>query len=301
MQASRFPAAVAILWLASTLWWWAFAFTPLPSEPPAWLAAARSACFGSLESGLPEGYGWMLLTLGPASFLAAILVLWGPELGPSLRSVTRGPLGRGLLGILALAAVGEGVWVAGKVHAARAVTAWARGVHDVGPLPAGYPRHTELAPEFVLLDQHGTRVSLERLRGQPVLLTFVFAHCQTMCPLIVDTLKRAAPGAAPVEVLLVTLDPWRDTPSTLPGIAARWNVPTNFHVLSAHGVAEVLRVVEAYGVPFERDEVTGDITHPGLVFLIDASGRLAYTFNDPPPEWVREALARLGRPDARNG
>jgi cytochrome oxidase Cu insertion factor (SCO1/SenC/PrrC family) len=47
-------------------------------------------------------------------------------------------------------------------------------------------------------------------------------------------------------------------------------------------------------VPFTRDERTGDIAHPGLVFLVDADGRLAYTFSNPSPAWLREALRRLG-------
>jgi cytochrome oxidase Cu insertion factor (SCO1/SenC/PrrC family) len=66
-------------------------------------------------------------------------------------------------------------------------------------------------------------------------------------------------------------------------------------------VAEVLRVVGAYQVPFERNEKTGDIVHPGVVFLIDAQGRLAYTFNNPPPAWIREGLARLDRAGANAG
>jgi protein SCO1/2 len=301
VHSSRFPAAVVVLWLTSTLLWWAFAFAPLPSEPPPWLEAARSACFGSMASGLPEAAGWMLLVLAPATFLLAIIVLWGSELGPSVRAAARTPLGRCVFAVLALAVVTEGSWVVRKVHAARSVTAWAQGIEDAGDLPADYPRQTRVAPEFALVDQHGAQVTLQRFRGRPVALTFVFAHCQTMCPLIVSTLKHASPGEVPTEVLLVTLDPWRDTPSSLPGIAAQWGIPRNFHVLSSRGVTDVLRVAEAYGVSFERDEKTGDITHPGLVFLIDAQGRLAYTFNNPPQGWVREALNRLGRPDAHAG
>jgi cytochrome oxidase Cu insertion factor (SCO1/SenC/PrrC family) len=116
-----------------------------------------------------------------------------------------------------------------------------------------------------------------------------------MCPLVVEAIKRAVPAAPASAVLLVTLDPWRDTPNALPAIARQWEVPTNFHVLSSRSVDEVLGVASAYRVPFERDQKSGDIVHPGLVFVIDAEGRLAYTFNNPPPAWVREGLTRLGR------
>jgi protein SCO1/2 len=223
------------------------------------------------------------------------VALWGPELPAALARAVRGRAGQCVVAVLALAVAFEGAWVVRKIEAARAVSAWAQAIHDEGTLPADYPRQTAPAPEFALVDQHGATLSLGRLKGRPVVLTFVFAHCQTLCPLVVETLKQASQESDPTSVLLVTLDPWRDTPSTLPGIASQWAVPGAFHVLSSHRVDEVLRVSERYGVTFTRDERTGDIAHPGLVFLIDADGGLAYTFSNPSPAWVREGLRRLGR------
>jgi cytochrome oxidase Cu insertion factor (SCO1/SenC/PrrC family) len=106
-------------------------------------------------------------------------------------------------------------------------------------------------------------------------------------------LKHAAPEGA--TVLLITLDPWRDTPSLLAGIARQWELPASFHVLSSRAASDATQVAQAYGVSFQRNDRTGDIVHPGLVFLIDADGRVGYTFNNPPAAWVREGLQRLGR------
>src|SRR5262249_4038876 len=83
------PVAVLVLWLIGTLGWWAFAFAPLPAEPAGWLSAARHACFGSADDGLPAAHGWMVLILGPASFLAGIVALWGRQLLSSLVHVGR--------------------------------------------------------------------------------------------------------------------------------------------------------------------------------------------------------------------
>lgn len=286
------PAFVLALWAVATLFWWAFAFAPLPSAPPAWLTAARHACFGSAGEGLPAPHGWMLLVLGPASFLLGIAVLWGRELPASLARGMRGRAGTWVAVVLAVVATVEGVWVLRKVEAARAVADWTQPIRDDGPLPAEYPRQAAPAPDFSLVDQRGVTLSISELKGRPVVLTFVFGHCQTLCPVVVDTLKLVSRASAPV-VLLVTLDPWRDTPSALPGIADRWELPVGFHVLSSRRVADVLRVADRYGVTFRRDERTGDIVHPGLVFVIDADGRLAYTFSNPPVAWVREGLRRL--------
>ena len=74
---------------------------------------------------------------------------------------------------------------------------------------------------LALTDQCGREVTLESFRGRPVLVTFAYAHCETVCPLVVaDVLAARAPLARdPPAVLIVTLDPWRDTPSRLASIA----------------------------------------------------------------------------------
>lgn len=293
MRAARLPAFVLILWFGATLLWWGFAFMPLPSAPPEWLAAARVACFGSAESGLPALFGWVLLVLGPGSFLVGIFFLWGTELVGSVRSVARSPLGACVFALIVAALITEGIWVSGKVRTGAAIAGWDQASVVDSSLPVAYPRQMTAAIDFTLVDQAGASISLGRFKGKPIVLTFVFAHCQTMCPLLVQRIKQALPGAPSSEVLLVTLDPWRDTPSALAGIAQRWNVPKNVHVLSSEAVVDVLRVVEAYRVPSQRDEKTGDITHPGLVFLVDTEGRLAYTFSNPPAAWIREGLDRL--------
>jgi len=299
LRPSRLPALVLVLWLGAVLLWWGFAFMPLPSAPPEWLSAARAACFGSAESGLPALFGWMLLVLAPGSFLVGILFIWGSELGASVRRVARSPLGACVFGLIVAALIVEGIWVTAKVRAGVAVAAWDQGAQDASDLPATYPRQAVAAPDFTLVDQEGAAVSLGQFKGKAVVLTFVFAHCQTMCPLLVQHIKQAA--GTPSEVLLITLDPWRDTPSGLPGIARQWDVPKNFHILSSARATEVLSVIKAYQVPFERNDKTGDVSHPGLVFLVDAQGRLAYTFNNPPSAWIREGLERLASGAAHAG
>jgi protein SCO1/2 len=287
-------ALTLVLWVVATLFWWAFAFMPLPMAPPPWLAAARHACFGTTASGLPAADGWLLLTLAPLMLLATILALWGGEVRALLRRVPRSAVGRAVIVVLATAFVIEGTWVAAKLRTAWRIThveaAVAGAVED---LPSDYPRGSGLAADFTLVDHHGKLVALGDLRGRPVVLTFVFAHCASLCPVVVETVKRVVDDEAQAAVLLVTLDPWRDTPSTLPTIAREWRLPATVRLLSARNVEDVLRVVRAYAVPFERDERTGDIAHPGLVFVVDAHGRLAYTFNNPPAAWLRQALARV--------
>jgi cytochrome oxidase Cu insertion factor (SCO1/SenC/PrrC family) len=76
-------------------------------------------------------------------------------------------------------------------------------------------------------------------------------------------------------VLIVTLDPWRDTPGRLPSMARQWHVSGDAHVLS--GPPEfVQRTLNAWRVPRVRNEKTGDISHPSMIYVVGADGRIAY-------------------------
>ena len=177
---------------------------PLPSAPPEWLTAARAACFGSAESGLP----------GPVRLDAARpgagelprrdprpLGLGAPR--PRVRSVARSPLGACVFALIAAAMIAEGVWVSAKVRAGVAVAAWDPGAPGRRRhLPATYPRQTAVAPDFTPRRSGRGDESRSAASGAGrCVLTFVFAHCQTMCPLLVQNIKQAAPGAPPSEVL----------------------------------------------------------------------------------------------------
>ena len=58
-------------------------------------------------------------------------------------------------------------------------------------------------------------------------------------------------------------------------------------------IDEVERVLDAYEVPRERDEKTGDVVHPGLVHVLNPSGEIVYTFNNPPTKWLTSAVRKI--------
>jgi protein SCO1/2 len=277
-------AMVAVI-LAATAAWWALALWPLPDTAPAWLTRTRWVCFGSAPQGLPNGGGWLLLIGQPISMLLALWVLWGDATRDGLRLLMRHAGGRGLVAAVVLASA-LGLTAAG-VRVARARD---RGIVDRSPA-AMVPRLDQPAPPLALVDQRGNRFTLGRTAGRPVILAFAFAHCTTVCPLIVHEAVRAAELAADLvpAVVIVTVDPWRDTPERLASIAQRWDLPPGAAVLSGT-VAEVERVLAAWDIAIARDPLNGDITHPGVVYVLDARGRIAYEANGD-----AQLLARLLR------
>jgi protein SCO1/2 len=129
-----------------------------------------------------------------------------------------------------------------------------------------------------LVDQNGQPFSLASLDGRGALVTFAFAHCETICPLVVRSSLGARDELAEqmdLALVALTLDPWRDTPSRLPAMAEQWAVAEDDFVLSGP-VPAVEAALDAWNVARVRDEQTGDVTHPALVFIVEPDGTVAY-------------------------
>jgi protein SCO1/2 len=253
--------------------WWALALWPVDSAAPEWLLRTREVCFGSTADRLPNAGGWLLLVGQPAGMIALLAVVWGTELREGMARVTSRVAGQLTVGVVsALLVVGLGS-VAVRVRTA-----------GLEPFPASpgaiaeqLTRVNDAAPPLALTDQTGREVTLESYRGRPVLVAFAFAHCQTVCPLVVADVMAARRqlGDDPPGVLIVTLDPWRDTPSRLASIAKQWGLDGDAHVLSG-APEEVDRTLNGWRVPRVRNPETGDISHPSIVYVIGADGRIAY-------------------------
>lgn len=275
---------------AITMSWWALALWPVPTGAPAWLERTRQVCFGSTASGLPDAGGWLLLVGQPTSMLVAMFVIWGEVLAGGLRALARSLPGRvGLAATLLLlltGTVGAGVRVASAQPDAIILD-------DPALPPETYPRLDREAPTLALVDQRGEVVTLGRFVGRTVLVTFAFGHCETICPFVVRNALDAAAALPELDpaVVVVTLDPWRDTPGRLPHIAEQWGLGEDAFLLSG-SVAAVERVLDDWNVARERDERTGDVTHPALVYILDEKGRVAYASTGDPQTIVALALRR---------
>ena len=264
--------AVAIV-MAVTAAWWALALWPVGAEGPQWVLRTRDVCFGARGDALPSASGWLLLAGQPVGMLAMLALVWGSELRAGLSRATDHASGQVMVGVvLAMTAAGL-TGVAARVRDAN-VEPFSAGAVD---LASQLTRLNDPAPRVALTDQTGRTVTLDQFRGRPVLVAFAYAHCETVCPVIVSdvlTASRSAERAAPV-VLFVTLDPWRDTPRRLPAIARVWGLDGEAYVLSG-APDDVERTLSAWRVPRTRNLRTGDISHPSMIYVVDPNGRIAY-------------------------
>jgi len=136
----------------------------------------------------------------------------------------------------------------------------------------------EKMPPFALVDQSGTTVRSESLRGRALVVSFVFTTCVEACPLVTAQLARVQARARTekldgrVRFVSITLDPVTDTPDVLRRYADAYGIDlTTWHFLTG-APDDVTRVVRAFGLNAVARE---RIVHGSLVVLVDGQGRIA--------------------------
>ena len=283
----RWPVGAVGFILAVSTVWWGFALWQIPGAPE-WVDRARAVCFNVDASGLPDAKGWLMLIGQPPSMVILFAVIWRTEAQNTLDYFIDCRGGRMLLGWLVLG-------VSSMMMAASARVADAR-VPDVtlagAEAPSTYPRLDRIWPDAAgLVAQDGLPFTHERLEGRPAFVTFAFGHCETVCPAVVHAARGAREQLGrELPIVVLTLDPWRDTPSRLPALVGQFMLDPAVDLMVSGDVEAVEAALDAWGIPRDRDTRTGDVTHPALVYLIDSDGTVAYASTGGP-----EQLSSLAR------
>jgi protein SCO1 len=280
-----------VLIVIVTIGWWAAALWPLPPATPEWVVRARAACFGTTDTGMPNAGGWLLLVGAPISTAIAVLMVFGGEISVGVRRIaaTR----RGSAGLLATSLL---LLLLAGAAAMRVASAYGYGLGNQVAEAAtlGEPqRLSREAPPLSLLDQQGATRTLESFRGRPVIVTFAYGKCETVCPVIVHNARAAVKelrGVDPV-LLIVTVDPWRDVPARLGHIAAAWELPEGAYFLGGT-VQAVEATLDAWEVSRARDLRTGGCVHPSLAYIVDVDGRIKFATTGSTRQMV-EAVRQL--------
>lgn len=273
--------------VAVTAAWWGLALWPVPGEVPAWLAATRAVCFGTVANGLPGPTGWLVLIGEPIAMGIALMIIAGEALPSALRAAAAYRPGRAALAGSGLLILGGLVLAGVRVARATSLTPPTAAQDDV------VESLDTLPPPIALPDQRGEPFTLDRFRGRAVIVTFAYGHCSTVCPIVIHELNRARAllDHQPV-IVVVSLDPWRDTPSRLASIADKWALGPDGFVLGGT-VAETEATLDRWNVARTRDPLSGEVTHTTPVFLIAPDGSLAYRVA-PAAETIARLVRELG-------
>jgi len=143
-------------------------------------------------------------------------------------------------------------------------------------------------PEFTLTDDSGDTFDRSRLKDRWSLLFFGFTHCPDVCPttlgMLAQTEKQLAdlPPELKPQVVLVSVDPQRDTPQQLASYV-------KFFSRSFTGVTGTPDAIDdftrAMGVPVAigSPDANGNysVDHSAAIFLINPDGALRALFSTP--------------------
>ncbi|MGH6913051.1 MAG: SCO family protein, partial [Geminicoccales bacterium] len=121
------------------------------------------------------------------------------------------------------------------------------------------------APDFALTSQDGAEVTLGALRGKVVAVTFIYAACPDVCPLLTDKMARVqddlgADFGTKVAFLSITVDPENDTPEVLKAYAEAFDANLAGWSFLTGTPAAVREVAHHYGVAVLRGP-DGQVDH----------------------------------------
>ena len=159
------------------------------------------------------------------------------------------------------------------------------------------------APEFALTSQDGAQVTLAALRGKVVAVTFIYASCPDVCPMLTDKLARVQDAlgsdfGSEIAFVSITTDPERDTPEVLKGYAEAFEANLAGWSFLTGEPAAVLEVAHRYGVAVAK-AADGQVDHTMLTTLIDRQGTmrvqyLGYRFDEE--EFRRDLQSLVNEP-----
>jgi cytochrome oxidase Cu insertion factor (SCO1/SenC/PrrC family) len=155
------------------------------------------------------------------------------------------------------------------------------------------PANAVPAPDFALQDQRGATITMATLRGRVVAITFLDTKCLDLCPLQASLLGRvqtAVGSQVPFSVVVVSVRPDADTPSTIATFATTHGLSGTFYWLSGPK-ASLPDVWNRYGVGVQV--ANGELAHSSVIYLIDRKGFERVGFADVPQSDAFENDVRI--------
>jgi protein SCO1/2 len=151
-----------------------------------------------------------------------------------------------------------------------------------------------------LVDQDGHPYALSTTRGAPALVSMFYSSCEMVCPVIFETIAQTVlalppPERARIRILMVSIDPERDTVAVLKETAHKHSCDARWHLVRG-SEADVRRVAAVLGVQYRRLP-SGEFNHSTSIALLDAEGRIVKrsgqlgTVDAPFVAAIRQAMA----------
>ena len=150
---------------------------------------------------------------------------------------------------------------------------------------------------FAMTSHLGQPVTEQDYLGQPIAMFFGFTNCPDICPTtllrMTDLMKKLGPDADKLQVVLVSVDPERDTPEILKSYLEQFD--SRFSAMTGTP-AQLAAFAKGYRFAYKKvllDGVNYTMDHSAGVYLYDAKGAFVGTLD--PHESADIALEKLRR------
>ncbi len=176
-------------------------------------------------------------------------------------------------------------------------------VPEASPLPPAaeqaLPADSIYQLDARLQTHSGHTVGLDVYEGSPTLVSMFYASCPMACPMLIEDIRSLEDKLEPqdradLRVLLVSLDPDRDTPELMSDVIERHGIETDRWTLARTDESSVREVSAVLGIRYRMLD-DGEMNHSSIVTLVDRQGRVVHQLDglrkDPAP--LLEALAGL--------
>lgn len=138
------------------------------------------------------------------------------------------------------------------------------------------------APEIGLRDEDGDTVHMADLRGEPVIVTFLYSNCEDSCPIQAQQVKGALDDLGDdVPALAISVDPANDTSQSARAFLSKQRMTGRMRfVLGSRSQLEP--IWDGYAVEPQLD----DLEHTARIVLVDPKGvqRVGYPLGEVTPE-----------------
>lgn len=145
---------------------------------------------------------------------------------------------------------------------------------------------------FELTDAAGARVTLQKWRGDVVLVFFGFTRCPDVCPLTLGRLAKAYQDVGEpedVKVVMITVDPQHDTPQRTQAYARSFS--RSFVGLGGSS-SDVANAARTFFVGYRGLE-NQDFLHTDSVALLDRQGRMRLIYGQDKIARLSEDLPKI--------
>jgi protein SCO1/2 len=144
---------------------------------------------------------------------------------------------------------------------------------------------TQAAPAIDLKDVYGKPFDLKRLKGKGVAVTFVYAHCPDVCPIMLGALqathKRLGADAKRFVNVAVSVDPKGDTPAYVKTYLKDRHLGSIHYLVGTR--KQLVPIWKAWNVASHGDPTDpAAIAHSSLIYLLDTRGRLRLLYPAQP-------------------